>query len=42
MDPRLPGLFLGGHHLDGPGLKDCARQGARLAEEISAWLRRSG
>ena len=35
---RYPGLFFTGSHLDGVGVKDCARAGERMAELVTAWL----
>ncbi|MCK6506350.1 protoporphyrinogen oxidase [Myxococcota bacterium] len=35
---RHPGLFLAGSHLDGPGVRDCARTSATVAAQVRRWL----
>ncbi|MEL6347232.1 MAG: FAD-dependent oxidoreductase, partial [Myxococcota bacterium] len=35
---KHPGLFFTGNHLDGIGVKDCARDGERTAAALTAWL----
>jgi oxygen-dependent protoporphyrinogen oxidase len=37
-EQRLPGLFCTGNHLQGIGVKDCARQGEAVAERVRAYL----
>lgn len=37
-EARLPGLFLTGNHLDGVGLKDCARAAEQVAERVLAMI----
>lgn len=35
---RHPGLFLVGSHLDGPGVRDCAKTAAEAAAQVRRWL----
>lgn len=35
---RHPGLFLVGSHLDGPGVRDCAKTASKVAEQVRRWL----
>ncbi len=35
---RHPGLFLVGSHLDGPGVRDCARTANAVADQVRRWL----
>jgi protoporphyrinogen oxidase len=37
-EQRLQGLFCTGNHLQGIGVKDCARQGEAVAERVRAYL----
>jgi len=38
VQARHPGLFLAGSHLDGPGVRDCARSGFDVAAKVRLWL----
>ncbi len=33
-----PGVFLAGNHLDGPGVRDCAKTARAVSREVRAWL----
>jgi len=35
---RFGGLFFGGNHLQGIGVKDCAATGERIASDVRGWL----
>lgn len=39
LERRWPGLVLTGNHLEGVGVKDCAREGERTAARVEAILR---
>ncbi len=39
-EARHPGLFLTGNHLDGVAVKDCVRDGERVAQRVAGFLAR--
>ena len=39
VQARHPGLFLVGSHLDGPGIRDCARTAIGVADKVRLWLK---